>query len=150
MQEKLIVGLIGVVTGFLGALLKSWLDSRLSLDTETRKERWTVYKVLWTSMKAVPKWPRDRELTNGKLIEFSGACRDWYFSTGGFYLSRPSQKAYGRMQQAITEVTSAKNTAAKVEDPEYDRVQEACSALRTQLTKDLLSRQRGALHYFGI
>jgi hypothetical protein len=85
MQEKLIVGLIGVVTGFLGALLKSWLDSRLSLDTETRKERWTVYKV-----------------------------------------------------------------AAKVEDPEYDRVQEACSALRTQLTKDLLSRQRGALHYLGI
>jgi len=61
MQEKLIVGLIGVVTGFLGALLKSWLDSRLLLDTETRKERWTVYKVLWDSMKAVPKWPRDRE-----------------------------------------------------------------------------------------
>jgi hypothetical protein len=150
MQEKLIVGLIGVVTGFLGALLKSWLDSRLLLDTETRKERWTVYKVLWDSMKAVPKWPRDRELTNEKLLVFSRTCRDWYFSTGGFYLSRPAQKAYGRMQDAITEVTAKKVITEPVEDDEYDLVQEACSALRTQLTKDLHSRQRGALHYFGI
>jgi hypothetical protein len=149
-QDKLIAGLIGVVTGFLGALLKTWLDSRLLLDTETRKERWTVYKALWSSMQAVPKWPRNRELTNGKLLDFSGACRDWYFSTGGFYLSRSAQRAYGRMQQAITDVTQAKDNAAPVDDPEYDRVQEACSALRTQLTRDLLSRQRGALHYFGI
>jgi hypothetical protein len=150
MQEKLIVGLIGVVTGFLGALLKSWLDSRLRLDEETRKERWRVYKLLWTSMKAVPKWPRDTELTNENLLDFSRGCRDWYFSTGGFYLSRSAQRAYGRMQDAIKEVTTKKDITARVEDTEYDHVQEACSALRTQLTKDLLSRQRGALHYFGI
>jgi len=54
------------------------------------------------------------------------------------------------MQDAITEVTAKKVITEPVEDDEYDLVQEACSALRTQLTKDLHSRQRGALHYFGI
>ena len=101
MEEKLIVGLIGVVTGFLGALLKSWLDSRLKLDEETRKERWEVYKKLWTLTKCVPKWPREESLTYGTLLKFSTDCRDWYFTEGGFHLSTPARKAYGRMQDAL-------------------------------------------------
>lgn len=149
MEEKLIVGLIGVVTGFLGALLKSWLDSRLKLDEETRKERWDVYKKLWTMSKCVPKWPREENLTYGTLLKFSVDCRDWYFNEGGYHLSRPSRKAYGRMQDTIAAALAGKGAAAKVETSDYDRVQQSGSALRTQLTLDLHSRQRGALYYFG-
>ena len=149
MEEKLIVGLIGVVTGFLGALLKSWLDSRLKLDEETRKERWEVYKKLWTLTKCVPKWPRDESLTYGTLLEFSTKCRDWYFIEGGFHLSTPARKAYGRMQDALGAALQGKAEAAKVDGPDYNSVQQAGSALRTQLTLDLHSRQRGALYYFG-
>jgi hypothetical protein len=150
MEEKIIVGLIGVVTGFLGALLKSWLDSRLKLDEATRKERWEVYKKLWTLTKCVPKWPREESLTYGTLLKFSTDCRDWYFTEGGYHLSRPAQKAYGRMQDAVGAELEAKAEAANVEKTAYDRVQQACSALRTQLTLDLHSRQRGALYYFGV
>ena len=94
MQDKIIVGLIGIITGFLGALLKSWLDTRLKLDVDTRKERWEVYKLLWELTKRVPKWPRDQELTYEMLLKFSEGCRDWYFQRGGFHLSRPAQRAY--------------------------------------------------------
>lgn len=149
MEEKFIFGLIGVVTGFLGALLKSWLDSRLKLDEETRKERWEVYKKLWTLTKCVPKWPREENLTYGTLLKFSAKCRDWYFSEGGFHLSKPARAAYGRMQDVVGAALKEKAAAAKVEEPDYDRVQQAGSALRTQLTLDLHSRQRGALYYFG-
>ena|SRR6266566_369205 len=149
MEEKLIVGLIGVVTGFLGALLKSWLDSRLKLDEETRKERWEVYKKLWTLTKCVPKWPREENLTYGTLLEFSSTCRDWYFTEGGYHLSRPARKAYGRMQDTLGALLKKKAAGAAVEERDYDRVQQAGSALRTQLTLDLHSRQRGALYYFG-
>jgi hypothetical protein len=150
MEEKLIVGLIGVVTGFLGALLKSWLDSRLKLDEETRKERWEVYKKLWTLTKCVPKWPREKDLTYGTLLEFSTHCRDWYFIDGGFHLSKPSRAAYGRMQDALGAALKGKDLEAKVKGSDYDFAQKAGSALRTQLTLDLHSRQRGALYYFGV
>jgi hypothetical protein len=150
MEEKLIVGLIGVVTGFFGALLKSWLDSRLKLDEETRKERWEVYKKLWTLTKCVPKWPREESLTYLTLLDFSKKCRDWYFIEGGFHLSRPARKAYGRMQDALGAALKGKAAeAAKVKEHDYNSVQQAGSALRTQLTLDLHSRQRGALYYFG-
>lgn len=154
MTEKIIAGLIGVVAGFLGALLKSWLDSRLKLDEDTRKERWEVYKKLWSLTKCVPKWPRDESLTYADLLDFSGKCRDWYFTEGGYHLSGPAQKAYGRMQDAVGAALKGKGAAEKVEGPEegsdYDCAQKACSALRTQLTLDLHSRHRGTLHYFGL
>jgi hypothetical protein len=149
MIEKLIIGLIGVVTGFLAGLLKAWLDSRMQLDAETRKERWEVYKKLWGMMAAVPKWPRDENLTYQQLIAFSGQCRDWYFTLGGFHLSRASQKAYNAMQQTITDAAEGKAGTDKVKD-EYDSIQETCSALRTQLTLDLHSRQRGLLQLLGV
>jgi len=150
MIEKLIVGLIGVVTGFLAGLFKSWLDSRLQLDAETRKERWEVYKKLWNMMAIVPKWPRDENLTYQQLIAFSGQCRDWYFTVGGFHLSRPSQKAYNAMQQTITDAAKGKAGTDKVKDDKYEGVQEKCSELRTQLTLDLHSRQRGLLQLLGV
>jgi hypothetical protein len=150
MTENIIAGLIGVVTGFLGALLKSWLDSRLKLDEGTRKERWEVYKKLWNLTKCVPKWPRDDSLIYAGLLDFSGKCRDWYFTEGGYHLSRPAQKAYARMQDVVGAALEGKAPAAKVAELDYNRAQKACSALRTQLTLDLHSRNRGALHYFGV
>jgi hypothetical protein len=150
MIDRLIVGLLSVVTGFVAGLFKSWLDSRLQLDAETRKERWEAYKKLWNRMTTVPKWPRDENLAYQQLIGFSGQCRDWYFTFGGFHLSRASQKTYNAMQQTITDAAEAKTATDKVSDPEYDHVQQACSALRTQLTLDLHSRQRGLLQLFGL
>jgi hypothetical protein len=154
MNEKIIVGLIGIVTGFLGALLKAWLDSRLKIDDAAREKRWEVYKALWSLTGLIPQWPRNAQLTYLELEGFSGKCREWYYNQGGFYLSVPARKAYGRMQEEVSAVLKGKPPEHKVTDEgdtdDYIRVHLACSALRTQLTKDLHSRQRGALHYLGI
>ena len=154
MDEKIIAGLIGAVTGFLGALLKAWLDSRLKVDAAAREKRWEVYKVLWKETGLIPQWPRNAQLTYGALEVFSDRCRGWYYEEGGFYLSVPARKAYGHMQDVVSDVVKGQPAENKVSDQndkdEYMRVHRACSALRTQLTKDLHSRQRGALHYFGL
>jgi hypothetical protein len=66
------------------------------------------------------------------------------------YLSRDARERYGAMQQAIAEVLEARRrggTGARLDEPlrdaDYDLVLVRCSALRTELTDDLLSR-RGA------
>lgn len=149
MQEKFIIGIIGIITGFLGALLKSWIDTRLKLDEDTRKERWQAYKRLWELMKDVPMWPRNDQLTYRELLSYSMNCRDWYFLQGGYHLSGAAQRAYRNMQETVTTALKNKLPDTKVEDLEYNRVQESCSALRTQLTLDLRSRLRGALYFYG-
>jgi len=165
MNEKIIAALIGVVTGFLGAVLKAWLGSRLKVDDAARLKRWEVYTEIWQMTGVIPKWPRNPELTCTALEEFSKQCRKWYFEVGGIYLSHPARKAYGNMQEIIAKVLSnnpletnladgkaypTEEESADTKSALYGKVQEACSSLRTQLTKDLHSRQRGVLHYVGL
>ena len=150
MNEKLIVGLIGVATGFLGSVLNSWLQSRLKLDEATRTERWTAYKKLWTLTKRIPKWPRETQFTYVGLKDFSEKCRDWYFDEGGYHLSKPSRKAYGVMQDTVGAILEKHSAAEPMKPGHYDEVQRRCHKLRTQLTCDLHSRQRGAFSWFGV
>ena len=57
------------------------------------------------------------------------------------------------MQDVVSDVLKGEPPENHVTDKhdadDYARVHAACSALRTQLTKDLHSRQRGALYYLG-
>ena len=102
MNEKLIVGFIGVVTGFLGALLKALLDSRLKIDDAAREKRWEVYKALWKLTGDIPKWPRNAQLTYSALEAFSAQCKVWYYEQGGLYLSVPAKKAYPSVSEFVT------------------------------------------------
>jgi hypothetical protein len=70
--------------------------------------------------------------------------RDWYFDTGGIYLSADARDAYFGVQKAVQEVLAA-GAAGPLDDPTYDRVRACCSTLRTELAEDLLSR-RAALN----
>jgi hypothetical protein len=55
------------------------------------------------------------------------------------YLSRDTQKAYFAVQETIRETLEEKDSG-RVEDEHYDAIRDKCSALRRQMTEDILSR----------
>jgi hypothetical protein len=121
-------------------LHKSTLAMASTVDTDLRGRRITAYTELWKKTGTLPQWPRNRELTYQDLRALTDELRKWYFETGGMYLSTTAQKAYAETQESLTSVL-AKDQDGKVSDPDYDSIRGKCSALRAELTGDLLSRR---------
>lgn len=135
-------GVVGAVTGFLAAFLKSALEERVKVDAELRGVRTPLYQEIWRRMALVPRWPRNDTLTYAELRAFSEWLRDWYFDGGGLYLSRESRERYGDLQDALQEVAEKDGQVTSGDrNADYERVQRACSALRGAMTDDLLSRR---------
>jgi hypothetical protein len=103
-------------------------------------ERIASYKALWQLTRVLPKWPRNTEACYGDLESLSAQFRDWYFgSGGGLFLSRASHTAYSALQNALAAVL-AENLSGPLTDEHYDSIRELCSALRTQLARDVGAR----------
>ena len=135
---------IGAVVSYLGALFKSSLDRRRKLDEDLRENRSEVYKELWTETALLPKWPKNENITYGELEVASESFRKWYFEKGGIYLSYQARKMYGKTQESFEKVlnTRSRQKSKIIKECEYELLQKSCSTLRTELTKDLLSRKR--------
>ncbi|HYP40837.1 MAG TPA: hypothetical protein VEX13_10800 [Chloroflexia bacterium] len=141
----IVPAIVGALAGFVSAAAKNALDARSKIDEQLRQTRITLYKVLWQKTKLLPKWPRATNVTYEDLAQLSEELRDWYFDNGGIYLSTAARRAYGNVQDALAEVTRdiTRDKAVKpLDSKEYNAVQVECSKLRTELTKDLLSRRR--------
>jgi hypothetical protein len=121
-------------------LHKNTIAMTMTIDTDLRGRRITVYSELWKKTGDLPKWPRNQELTYQDLHNLSTELRKWYFETGGMYLSEGARVAYGEVQKSLTSVL-AKGQDGKVIDSDYDTIRGKCSTLRTELTDDLLSRR---------
>lgn len=114
-----------------------------SIDLDLRQRRITVYQEMWGRTSLLPKWPRATNVTYEKLTALSEALRDWYFNSGGMYLSTKGRDAYGHLQDAILAV--CKEKSGPLDPTHYEVVRDKCSALRTQLTDDILSRRAAPL-----
>jgi hypothetical protein len=114
--------------------------ARQKLDEALRSERLVQYKKLWLITGRLPQWPR-AALVQGDLVAMSEALRDWYFQDGGIYLSTKSRTLYTGVQESIATAGAGRDAGAAVDDPDYDRIRAACSALRSALTNDLASRR---------
>jgi hypothetical protein len=104
-------------------------------------ERIVAYKALWSLTQVLPKWPRDSHAQYEDLRTFSVQLRDWYFGNGGgLFLSRRSHTAYSAVQNSLTAVLF-ENPAGVLSEDDYDAIREACSALRSQLARDIGARE---------
>jgi Sec-independent protein translocase protein TatA len=120
---------------------KRALEVSSQIDIHLREQRIAVYKEIWLLTGRLPLWPRDLTLTYAGLLSMSEALRDWYFRTGGMWLSRAARTAYGAVQERITAILTADpSPTGRLDDEHYTEIQKLCSALRTELTNDLLSR----------
>ena len=111
-----------------------------AVDVELRTQRTRAYAALWSRTGALPQWPRNDDIQYDDLQTLSEDLRDWYFQTGGIYLSTSARGVYGSVQEAIHAVLSGRSTG-HVADADYEAIRKACSSLRTELTEDLLSRR---------
>ncbi len=162
MDEKVWAAVIGAAFGFLGGIAKGWLESRERTDQSIRDNRFKLYQPLWRLTVAVPEWPRNLNLTGDELNALSKRLRAWYFGAkaedaaeekeggekkedlpGGMFLSEDARYAYGEAQEAL-QTAVRKHGSKKIDSAtdDYDLVRTPLSRLRTELTRDLLSRRR--------
>jgi hypothetical protein len=154
-----ISALVGAVTSYVGAVIKTYFDMNTKIDEQLRDRRLDPYKEIWRKTAILPRWPRATGVTYVQLHTFSGDLRDWYFGQGGIYMSAETRDAYFALQAAVTQVTMVPEaqpppTDQPVPEPrvregvissaEYELIRGKCSALRTELTSDIQSRRRAA------
>jgi hypothetical protein len=141
---------LGGIGGALVAAFAAWwqnvVAARIKVDQELRGQREASYLDLWKLTRLLPKYPRADDVTYAALQALSEAMREWYFDGAGIYLSSEARRAYGKAQEAIQlALGRAASPGAHLADTDYDTLQAALSALRTELTSDLLSRQRSTV-----
>ena len=103
-------------------------------------ERLSAYRRLWELTRILPKWPRASNVPYSDLRAFSAALRDWYFiGGGGIFLSRRAHGTYSSVQNTLQAILS-KRASGPIAPDHYDEVREVCSALRSQLAKDIGAR----------
>lgn len=140
-------GLLGLIVGYLGAVLKTRLEVSAQVDQQLRTARAEQYKAMWAMTAVLPKWPRRQDATFADLQALREGLRDWYFGGGGLYLSRSSFQRYSQLQDALGTLDFSK-PQEMLPSGTYDGIREKCSALRSGLTDDLLSRRGGSLWRF--
>jgi hypothetical protein len=105
----LIAGLVsGAVTSvitYFATAAKIRLELTIEYDKELRKERLSAYLKLWPKLKPLARYSPPSPVSRQLVKDTSEDMRDWYFDTGGVYLSRESRDHYfklkGTMQKII-------------------------------------------------
>jgi hypothetical protein len=121
-------------------LHKSSLAFASVVDTDLRTRRIPVYAELWQKTGLLPMWPWNTELEYEALHQLTRDFRSWYFEQGGMYLSTSARNAYFEVQKCINAILE-KGKAGRISHDDYMAVRDKCSALRTELAEDLLSRR---------
>jgi hypothetical protein len=128
----------GIFAATVGVAVKSLYDLQLKKAELMFSKRGQPYEALWKLTELFPLRPRNR-VTYSDLRGFQLALRDWYFSSGGLYLSVHAKYAFIVLQESLIEVLSNGDDGDVVKGI-YDTMQRQCSHLRGELTSDLASR----------
>jgi hypothetical protein len=152
-------GVVAALIGGTAGYATGWINQRMSIVEQMRGARTIVYSEIWRISGRIPKWPR-ATISRDQMLDLHIELKDWYFGLktppagadsespgpGGLFLSEVARARYGKVQEAIALVldkVSSTSGPDPVSEAHYDKVQEAMSDLRTELTTDLLSRRRG-------
>ena len=127
------------------ASVNSWLTTRAKVGEELRDQRLKIYPGIWERTKLFSRWPRT-EATYEDLRRLHRHLREWYYETGGLYMSENCRARYGEMQELFAaQLSDGPAPTARIGPTEYDDLMEICSAFRTALNEDLESRRQGSL-----
>jgi hypothetical protein len=140
----LVSAAIGGIVSFIGAVINNALEKRTRIDESLRDTRIQNYQVLWKLTGLFPQYPKTPLIRKEKLSDLSTHLKDWYYDRGGIFLSGNTRIAYSNLQKSIHQVIeNGKNDP--ISDSDYALIRLHCSKLRTELTKDLQSRNRAFL-----
>jgi hypothetical protein len=122
----LISGAIAAVVTYFATLAKTRLDLTAEYDKELRQLRLAAYVELWKKLKPLARYSPEKPLTYHIVKETSESMRDWYFDTGGIYLSRESRTPYFALKKAMQDI---------IDDPKLQ--EDADALLDAQFVKPL-------------
>jgi hypothetical protein len=144
----LIAGLVsGAVTSvitYFATAAKIRLELTIEYDKELRKERLDAYLKLWPKLKPLARYSPPSPVSHQLVKDTSEDMRDWYFDTGGVYLSRESRGHYfklkGTMQEIIDHPPIPKKDGS-LPDESVKTLHSEATRLRTALSDDVGTRQ---------
>jgi hypothetical protein len=142
-----IIGAIGVAFGGATAYIQGALSARAKSGEELRERRMEAYPPVWRETSALSRYPA-ADVTWADLKELHLAFRDWYFTTGGLFLSERSRDRYGEVQEllgAYLHKHRQDDPAERVARDDYEGIAETCSVFRTAMTEDLATRRQRSL-----
>jgi hypothetical protein len=150
MLEQLNTLFIGTILGGLFKYLFDTFKARFDYQNQALnallKERWDEYQKLWAISGELPKWPRNRQLTISQLHDLSTRMKEWYFGKGGMMLSQESRRQYEFVQDGLMLACQKEADPQKpVTEADYEQIRLYFSGLRSELTRDLMSRKRQIL-----
>jgi hypothetical protein len=151
MEDKIlaaIAGLVaGIITTYLGAILKFRDDLRARYDNDLREKRIDEYRGLWRLTEMFPKYARTKPVLMQDIRRLTGNLRDWYFQRGGMFLSGASRDAYFEFQEKLKAVLDERRPdETPLEEPVYERLRKVGSDLRSTLVRDVLTRKESELN----
>lgn len=139
----LVGAFLGIITTYVGAVVKFRQDLRAEYDKDLRTQRILEYRTLWKLTAIFPKYGRTHNVTQADLQGLAVALRDWYFDGGGMYLSDESRGAYFALQEELGARMQPDSSADEVivDEPVYEAIRSKCSALRKKLVEDVGTRK---------
>jgi hypothetical protein len=149
MSEQLVAAVIGLVVGAIAAWLKAVLAIREKANEELRALRIAAYPVGYQLTAPLSLWP-PASMNYEELFQLNLALRQWYFTTGGLYLSARSRDRYGEMKQLICGYLDTTADESNLETVElsadaYDDLTKTARTFRNALTEDLETRRQRSL-----
>jgi hypothetical protein len=105
--------------------------------------------MLWVTLQPFALYARTWPVTNRTVQELAVSLRQWYFETGGMFLTDRSRDAYFAVQKALAQYLSIHpyREEAREEDLDpsaFESIRTLGSALRTALVLDLGTRRTDA------
>jgi hypothetical protein len=151
--DETTIGLITFVLGGLGTYFTTRWKIRKDLESEygriVREARLRTYPMLWVTLQPFALYARTWPVTNRTVQELAVSLRQWYFETGGMFLTDRSRDAYFAVQKALAQYLSIHpyREEAREEDLDpsaFESIRTLGSALRTALVLDLGTRRTDA------
>ncbi|MGD9367361.1 MAG: hypothetical protein PVH87_16805 [Desulfobacteraceae bacterium] len=144
LQVALISGLVGSLIGVLVTMWQVRKQFEASAELQRRENRIPVMQKLWEQMRPFSFFGKPQNERKELLSKISNDLTQWYYKTGGLYLSETSQKYYVRFQEAIETIIKkyrfSEVNLNKLSHSEFHLLQEEASALRTLTARDCGTR----------
>jgi hypothetical protein len=137
---SIITAVVTAVLAAVGTYVTTRRNLQIQFDASLREMRIAAYKPLWARLGGLAKYARPEPLSMDEAQELAVTLRDWYFETGGLFLSQETRRDYFALLDGL-EVLPRRTSGAtlRVEDDELLRV--LGSRLRTGMTRDVGTRR---------
>lgn len=145
LQVALISGLVGSLVGVLVTMWQVRKQFEASAELQRRENRIPVMQKLWAQLQPLSFHGKTQIDRSDMLSKISDNLTDWYYKTGGLYLSKTSADFYVDFQNSLQSLMMAHDQGREVRlnqltHAEFHRLQLEASALRSLTVRDCGTR----------